>query len=76
MFKINSLCLPFFIEDMVSIFLLDGRKIKVPFSRFQDVTSEGGRFYQFYTFVIGGNENGSKRNEKMVESLGDSQDSF
>jgi hypothetical protein len=76
MLKINSLCLPFFLEDMVSIFLLDGSQIRVPVSQFQDVTSEGGRFYQFYTFVIGGNENGFKRNEEMVKSLGDSQDSF
>ena len=76
MLKINSLCLPFFLEGMVSIFLLDGSQIRVPVSQFQDVTSEGGRFYQFYTFLIGGNENESKRNEEMVKDLGDSQDSF
>jgi hypothetical protein len=76
MLKINSLRLPFFIKEMVSIFLLDGSQIRVPVSQFQDVTSEGGRFYQFYTFSIGGNENESKRNEEMVKSLGNTQDSF
>jgi hypothetical protein len=74
--KIHSYCLPYFFKDAVSIFLLDGRKIRVPLSRFRDVTSEGGRFYQFYTFLIGGDENGLKRDKKMVESSRDSQDSF
>jgi hypothetical protein len=76
MLKINSLCLPYFLKDAVSIFLHDGRKIRVPLSQFQDVTSAGGRFHQFYTFLIGGDENGLKRNKKMAESSWDSQDSF
>ncbi len=76
MLKINSLCLPYFLKDAVSIFLLDGRKIRIPLSQFQDVTSEGGRFCQFYTFLIGGDENGLKRNKKMAESSRDSQNSF
>jgi hypothetical protein len=76
MLKIHSYCLPHFFEKEVSIFLLDGRKIKVPLSQFQDVTTAGGRFHQFYTFLIGGDENVLKRNKKMVEGSWDSQDSF
>ena len=56
MLKIHSYCLPYFFNDGVSIFLLDGGQIKVPTPQFQDVTSEGGRFHQFYTFLIGGDE--------------------
>ncbi len=55
--KIYSFCLSYFFKDKVGIFLLDGRKIRVPLSRFRDVPTEGGRFHQFYTFLIGGNEN-------------------
>jgi hypothetical protein len=76
MLKIHSYCLPYFFRDEVSIFLLDGRKIKVLISQFQDITSEGGRFYQFYTFLIGGDENGLKRGKKMAKGSWDSQDSF
>ena len=76
MLKIDSHCLPYFLKDAVSIFLLDGRKIRVPLSQFQDVTSEGGRFHQFYTFLVGGNRNGSKRNEGVVKGSWDSQNSF
>ncbi len=76
MLKVHSLCLPYFSQDMVSIFLLDGSKISMPPSQFKDVTSEGGRFHQFYTFQIGGDENALKRNEKMVEGSWDSQNSF
>ena len=76
MLKIHSYCLPYFFEKEVSIFLLDGRKIRVPLSQFQDITTEGGRFHQFYTFLIGGNENVLKRNKKMVEGSWDSQNSF
>jgi hypothetical protein len=54
--KIHSYCLPYFSQDMVSVFLLDGKEIRVPISQFQDITSEGGRFYQFYTFLKGGDE--------------------
>jgi hypothetical protein len=56
MLKIHSYFLPYFFEKEVSIFLLDGREIRVPLSQFQDVTTEGGRFHQFYTFLIGGDE--------------------
>ena len=76
MLKINRPYLPFFLKDMANIFLLDGGQIRVSVSQCQDITSEGGRFYQFYTFSIGGIENGSNRNEEMVKNLGDSQDSF
>jgi hypothetical protein len=76
MLKIHSYCLPYFFRNEVIIFLLDGRKIKVPLSQFQDVTSEGGRFHQFYTFLIGGDENVLKRDKKMAEGSWDSQDSF
>jgi hypothetical protein len=74
--KIHSYCLPYFFKDEVSIFPLDGRKIKVPLSQFQDITTEGGRFHQFYTFLIGGDENGLKRDKKMAESSWDSENSF
>ena len=76
MLKIHSYCLPYFFENKVSIFLLDGRKIKVPLSQFQDVTTEGGRFHQFYTFLIGGNENVLKGDQEMVKSVGARQNSF
>jgi hypothetical protein len=76
MLKVHSLCLPYFSQDMVSIFLLDGRKISIPPSQFQDVTSEGGRFHQLYTFLIGGDENVPKGKEKMVEGSWNSQNSF
>ena len=76
MLKIQSYCLPYFLPGMVSIFLLDGRKIRVSISQFQDVTSEGGRFHQFYTFLIGGSENVFKRNQKMAQGSGDRQNSF
>ena len=76
MLKIHSYCLPYFFEKEVSIFLLDGRKIRVPLSRFRDITTEGGRFHQFYTFLIGGDENGLKRDKKMAESPWDSENSF
>ena len=76
MLKVHSLCLPYFSQDMVSIFLLDGRRIRAPLSQFQDVTTEGGRFHQFYTFLIGGDESVFKGNKKMVEGSWDSQDSF
>ena len=76
MLKIHSYCLPYFLEGEVSIFLLNGRKIRVPLSQFQDITSEGGRFHQFYTFLVGGDQNGSQRNEKMVKGSRNSQDSF
>lgn len=52
--KLNSFCLPYFQKDRVSIFSLHGREIRIPISQFQDITSEGGRFHQFYTFLIGG----------------------
>jgi len=76
MLKIHSYCLPYFFENKVSIFLLDGRKIKVPLSQFQDVTTEGGRFHQFYTFLIRSRKNGFERNEEILESLTDSQNSL
>ena len=76
MFKIHSRCLPYFHKDAVSIFPIDGRLIMVQLSQFQDVTSEGGRFHQFYTFLIGGNENVFKGNKPMVEGSWHSQDSF
>ncbi len=56
MLKIHSYCLPYFFKDTVSIFLLDGSQFRVPISQFQDVTSDGGRYHQFYTFLIGGDE--------------------
>ena len=55
--KIHSCCLPYFSQDMVSVFLLDGKEIRIPIFQFEDIASEGGRFYQFYTFLIGGDEN-------------------
>ena len=76
MLKIHSYCLPYFFSETVSIFLLDGRKIIIPLPQFKDVTSEGGRFHQFYTFLIGGNENALKRKERMVEGSWDCQNSF
>jgi len=76
MLKIHSYCLPYFLEGEVSIFLLDGSQIRVPISQFQDVTSEGGRFHEFYTFLVGGDQNGSKRNKEMVKGSWNSQDSF
>ncbi len=57
MMKIHSYCLPYFLKDEVNIFLIDRKKIRVPISQFQDFTLEGGRFHQFYTFLIGGDEN-------------------
>jgi hypothetical protein len=68
--------LPYFFKDELSIFLIDGRKIKVPISQSQDVTSEGGRSHQFYTFLIGGDGSVLKRNKKMAKGSRDSQDSF
>jgi len=56
MVKINSLSLPYFSKDTASIFLLNENQIKVPVSCFQDATTEGGRFHQFYTFLLGGNK--------------------
>lgn len=53
---IDSLCLPYFQENRASVFLPDGRKIKIPMIQFQDITLEGGRFYQFYTYQRGGAE--------------------
>lgn len=76
MLKIHSLCLPYFLKNAVSILLLDGKPIKVPLSQFQNITSEGGRFHQYYTFLIGGNENVLKGNKQMVEGSGDSKNSF
>jgi hypothetical protein len=64
MLKIHSHCLPYFLEDEVDIFLLDGLEIRVPISKFQDVTSDGGRFYQFYTFLIGGAEDVQPKNKR------------
>jgi len=61
MVKTNSLSLPYFSKDSASIFLLDGRQIKVPLSHFQDMTTEGGRFHQFYTYSIGGNKKWSPK---------------
>ena len=74
--KIHSYCLPYFFRDEVSIFLLDGREIRVPICQFQDITTEGGRFHQFYTFLMGGSENVLKRDKKMVEGSWDSEYSF
>jgi len=70
MLKVHSLCLPYFLQDMVSIFLLDGRRIRVPLSHFQDVSSEGGRFHQFYTYLIGGDEMFSKETKRWLRALG------
>lgn len=54
---VNSLCLPYFYQDkegidMVSIFPIESKKLRIPASQFQDVTADGGRFHQFYTFAI------------------------
>lgn len=84
MLKIHSYCLPYFFEDEASIFLLDGREIKVPLSQFQDVTSDGGRFYQFYTFLIGGDEDVQPKDKRRFdpgdisggESIGITNDRF
>lgn len=54
--KIITQSLPYFLEDSVSIFLINGEQNKVPLSCFQDVTTEGERFHQFYKFLIGGDE--------------------
>ena len=42
MIEIQSFCLPYFFQDKVSVFLLDGNKITVPIFHFQDATSKGG----------------------------------
>jgi|GEM_PF-2605245 len=76
MLKVHSLCLPYFHKDAVSFFFLDGKSIEVPFWQFQNITSEGGRFHQFYTFLIGGNENVLKGNKPMAPGSWHSQDSF
>ena len=59
---INSPCLPYLYDragvDMVSIISIDGKKIRIPASQFQDVTTDGGRFHQFYTFAIKEGSNG------------------
>ena len=50
---INSHCLPFFWDKTVSIFnAVTGKEIVVPKDKFKDVTTDGGRFVQFYTFEI------------------------
>jgi len=62
--RINSRSLPNFSKDSAGIFLLDGREIKVAISRFQDMTTEGGRFHQFYTYHIGGKRRWSQKKPK------------
>ncbi len=50
---IHSHCLPFFWEKTVSIFDADtGKEIVVYKDKFKDVTTDGGRFVQFYTFEV------------------------
>ncbi len=67
MTEIQSRCLPYFSQDKASIFLLNGRKIRVPIFNFQDVTSEGGRFHQFHTFLIGRKASDYQRRDKDVQ---------
>ena len=50
---INSHCLPFIWDKTVSIFnAVTGKEIVVQKDKFKDVTTDGGRFVQFYTFEI------------------------
>jgi len=50
---INSHCLPFFWDKTVSIFdAITGKEIVIQKDKFKDVTTDGGRFVQFYTFEI------------------------
>jgi len=50
--KVHSRSLPYYYDDRVSFFDLKGEKHVVKKEDFMDVTSEGGRFEQFYTYLV------------------------
>ena len=60
--KVHSLCLPYYdrADRYVSYFDLDGKEHQITPDKFKDVTTDGGRFIQFYTFRV---EGGRKRRD-------------
>jgi len=50
--KVHSRSLPYYYDDKVSFFDLKGKKHIVKEEDFMDITSEGGRFHQFYTYLV------------------------
>jgi len=44
--------LPYYYDGKVSFFDLEGKKHIVRKEDFMDITSEGGRFRQFYTYLV------------------------
>jgi len=61
---INSYSLPYFSKDMADIFLPNGRRIKVLLPEFRDITSEAGKFHQFYAYQIRANEKWSPKKHR------------
>lgn len=51
---LHSLCLPYYdrADRYVSYFDLKGKEHRVSPDRFRDMTTDGGRCIQFYTFQV------------------------
>jgi len=50
--EIHSYCLPCYHDGLVDFFDTDKKRHLIPESQFEDITTDGGRFHQFYTFII------------------------
>jgi len=52
---VNSRSLPFYVGDFVSFYPIGQEKpITVHRDVFEDITTDGARFHQFYTFIVRG----------------------